>query len=147
MKNIFDYSRENLEKELLSKGMTTYRSQQIFDWIYKKNVSTFDEMLNIGKASISSLKEEYSFKMLEIAEILESKDKTKKFLFELEDGKLIETVLMNFNYGKSICISTQVGCDMGCSFCASGKDKKERNLSVSEMVLQVLQVSRIFNRG
>ncbi len=140
MKNIFGFSREKLEEDLSKKNISKYRSQQIFDWIYKKNVSSFEEMKNISKKDVLTLKDEYSFEQLKLIEVKESIDGTKKFLFKLYDDNYIETVLMNFNYGKSVCVSTQVGCDMGCSFCASGKDKKVRNLTTSEMVLQVYQV-------
>ncbi|MDD3381920.1 MAG: 23S rRNA (adenine(2503)-C(2))-methyltransferase RlmN [Bacilli bacterium] len=140
MKNIFEFSREKLEEDLLSKGISKYRSQQIFDWIYKKNVLDVEKMQNISKIDIEIIKNEYSFEKMKVVDVKESSDRTKKFLFELNDGNYIETVLMNFSYGKSICISTQVGCDMGCSFCASGKDKKVRDLTVAEMVLQVVQV-------
>ncbi|MGI6710646.1 MAG: 23S rRNA (adenine(2503)-C(2))-methyltransferase RlmN [Bacilli bacterium] len=140
MKNIFEFSKEKLEEDLAKKNISKYRSHQIFDWIYKKNVSDFEEMKNISKKDIEVLKGEYNFQKLNLIKVKESIDGTKKFLFKLDDGNYIETVLMSFNYGKSVCVSTQVGCDMGCSFCASGKDKKVRNLTISEMVLQVLQV-------
>jgi 23S rRNA (adenine2503-C2)-methyltransferase len=99
-------------------------------------------MKNISKVNLEILKQKYSFNFLKInKQIVDSKDETVKFLFELKDNKMIETVLMKYEYGYSVCISTQVGCNMGCKFCASGIDKKIRDLTPDEIILQFLQVN------
>lgn len=139
--NILDYQFNELEEILVSNNINKFVAKQIFDWIYKKGVNDFNLMTNIKKSTISWLIENFYFPNFLIKKILESKDGTIKFLLELEDHNLIETVLMNFDYGNSICVTTQVGCNMGCKFCASGQLKKIRNLSASEIVNQVLLVN------
>ncbi|GHU49491.1 23S rRNA (adenine(2503)-C(2))-methyltransferase RlmN [Bacilli bacterium] len=100
-------------------------------------------MTNISKNSITILKENFVFnKLINIKTLIDDSDETTKFLFELTDGQRIETVLMKFNYGYSVCVSTQVGCNMGCKFCASGQLKKIRNLNVDEFVLQIIEVNK-----
>ena len=143
MKNIYNYTIEELEETLINDGMKKYRASQIFEWIYRKGVKSFSDMTNIGKESIAYFDENYEIKELEIEKIQNSNDGTRKFLFKLNDGNFIETVLMTHSYGYSVCVSSQVGCNMACKFCASGLHKKERNLEVFEMVLQVKQISDI----
>lgn len=140
MKNIFDVTLNELEIELVSNGFKKYNATQIFNWLYKKRVNNFLYMKNISKSLIEYLNNNYYIKYLTILN-RKSNDKSIKFLFLLEDGNKIESVVLKHNYGNSICVSSQVGCNMGCSFCESGRLKKVRNLSLSEMVLQVLTAS------
>ena len=113
----------------------------MFEWIYRKGVRSFDDMSNISKETIDKLKEDFSFNELKIIRKQED-ELVKKYLFELSDGNKIESVLMEHDYGLSICISSQIGCNMGCAFCESGRLKKVRNLSVDEMLLQVMEVEK-----
>src|SRR5690554_2396636 len=140
MNNFFGLTRKKLEQELINIGEKPFRATQIFEWVYRKKVNSFDDMSNISKSSIDKLKDNFNFDFFEIETEHKSSDGTRKFLFKLHDGNFIETVLMKHNYGNSVCVSTQVGCNMGCSFCASGLNKKKRNLEVYEMVLQVAMV-------
>lgn len=135
-----NFTREKLAKDLESIQEKAFRATQLFEWIYKKHLFSFDEMTNISKASLPIVKERYTIPFLKVETIQTSADGTKKYLFELTDGHFIEAVLMHYNYGESVCISTQVGCNMGCAFCASGLNKKQRNLETWEMVMQVVQI-------
>ena len=110
-------------------------------WIYRKNINSFDEITNINKESITKIKENFYFNKIKIVKKQED-ELVKKYLFELEDKNKIESVVMYHDYGISICISSQIGCNMGCAFCESGRLKKVRNLSVDEMILQVLEVQK-----
>lgn len=141
MINVYGLTKKELEESLISINEKPFRATQIFEWIYKKGVNKFEEMTNIKKESSLSLLNIYSTKQLIIEKVQISSDGTRKYLFRLDDDNLIETVLMNHDYGYSVCISTQVGCNMGCKFCASGLNKKERNLEVHEMVLQVAMIN------
>lgn len=137
MVNIYDLDYNELENRLLSLGEKKYRTRQIWEWLYLKNCLSFDEMSNLSKELILKLKGEFSFDFIKIKTKQESK-LTNKYLFELSDGNFIEAVLMKHDYGTSICVSSQVGCNMGCTFCESGRLKKVRNLSTYEMVEQIL---------
>lgn len=144
MKNLYGIARKNLETYFLSINDKKFRAEQIYEWLYKKRVSTIDEMMNINKNVISKLKEE--FEMTKISIVKKEEDiGVKKYLFELSDGSKVEAVIMFHDYGNSICISTQVGCNMGCSFCESGRLKRVRNLEPHEMVLQILEVESDIN--
>lgn len=136
MVNIYDLDYNELENRLLSLGEKKYRTRQIWEWLYLKNCLSFDEMSNLSKELILKLKGEFSFDFIKIKTKQESK-LTNKYLFELSDGNFIEAVLMKHDYGTSICVSSQVGCNMGCTFCESGRLKKVRNLSTYEMVEQI----------
>ena len=138
---IYNYSKESLENYLTSIGEKKFRATQIFEAIYKEGKTSFDEILTLSKASRESFKEIFTFDSLKVEDIKVSSDSTTKFLFSLKDGNLIETVLMPHDYGFSVCVTTEVGCNMGCKFCASGELKKIRNLETSEIVLQVLKVN------
>ena len=142
MKNIYGMTIEELEEYLVSIGEKKFKKDQIYNWIFKKRINSFDEMRNIKKETISKLKEDFSFDKLSLKTKTVGKD-VSKFLFELSDGLLVEAVLMNQNYGNSLCISTQVGCNMNCAFCESGKMGKKRNLTAAEMVMQVIAVEDI----
>ena len=146
MINIYSLTRQELEQYLLLMGEKPFRATQIFEWLYKKNVKSFDEKTNIKKESIEKLKENFKISDLEIENEQISSDGTRKYLFRLKDGNFIETVLMNHEYGLSVCVSTQVGCNMGCAFCASGLNKKVRNLETDEIVLQVSMIDEIMKK-
>lgn len=141
-KGIKNYTLDNLKKEMLDISEKEYRAKQIYEWLYKKNVVTFDEMTNLSKELITKLNEKYYIEDLKILEKLESKDGTKKYLLGLPTGGAIECVLMKYKYGYTLCISTQKGCRMGCKFCASTKAKFEGNLQTGEIVDQILKIQR-----
>ena len=145
MKTIYDYSYSDLEELFLSRGMKKYRAQQLFSWLYRKHASSFDEMSDLSKDTIAMLKEEYIIDPVIIRDKQVSKDGTTKFLFELQDGSLVESVLMYFDYGKSLCVTSQIGCNMGCKFCASGLLKKQRNCTSGEIVGQVMAVQKMLD--
>lgn len=142
MKNIYDLTLDELASYFESIGDKKFRATQIFEWLYRMRVDSFDEMTNVSKKLIEHLKENFEFTKLELVTKQVSTDGTTKYLFRLNDGKLIETVLMRHNYGNSICVTTEVGCNMGCAFCASGELGKVRALELYEIVLQVLQVQK-----
>ena len=146
MRNIFNYTLKELEDIIVNDGEKKFRATQVFEWLYRHSVKSFDEMNNIGKNSIEYFKNNYDFYNLEIEKEQISNDGTRKYLFKLIDGKFVETVLMKHDYGYSVCVSSQVGCNMGCAFCASGINKKERNLDVWEMVLQVKTINDIIKQ-
>ncbi len=142
MKSIYDMTYNDLEKYFLEKNEKKYKAKQIYDWLYKKKVETFDAMSNLKKDLITTLNQDFSFNQLNLIDQKDGKDVTK-FLFKLEDNQVIEAVLMFHDYGNSLCVSSQVGCNMNCSFCESGRRKKVRNLQTHEMVLQILTIEKI----
>ncbi len=142
MKNIKDNDLEDLKNELATIGEKSYRAEQIFQWLYVNNVTDFDEMTNLSLELREKLKENYSLCNFNILKKLESSDGTKKYLFDLLDGNAIESVVMEYHFGKTICVSTQVGCKMGCKFCASTGIPFIRNLSAGEIVQQILSVEK-----
>ena len=142
--NIYDYTIKQLEDYFISKGEKKFKAVQVFEWLYQKRVKSFDEMTNIKKEVISYLKEDFKINSLEILTKQEDVD-VIKYLFKLEDNNKIEAVLMKHDYGNSLCVSSQVGCNMGCKFCESGRLKKVRNLNTSEMVLQLLKIEEDLN--
>lgn len=124
-------------------GEKSFRAKQIYQWLHVKQVASFDEMTNISKAFIEKLKENAVLVTLQQETFQESKiDGTRKYLFCLEDGNVIESVLMRYKHGNSVCISSQVGCRMGCRFCASTLDGLVRNLTPSEMLEQIYQIGK-----
>lgn len=139
--NIFNYTHEQLTEKLLSLGEKKFRATQLFSWIYEKNVLDFQEMSDISKSSIALLQEHFTFDLPRLHSRQDSSDGTIKLLLELNDGALIETVLMRYEYGNSVCVTSQVGCNMGCKFCASGLLKKKRDLTSGEMLGQVYTVN------
>lgn len=139
MKNIYGVTIKELEEYFTSKKEGKYKATQVFEWLYKKRISNFSEMRNVSKKTISDLENDFNMDRLDIITKKTDID-VSKYLFNLSDGNKIEAVLMNHDYGNSLCISTQVGCNMGCHFCESGRLKKVRNLEASEMVRQVLAV-------
>lgn len=142
MKDLFQFTLEELEVRFIAKGFKKYNARQVYEWIYKKKAESFDEMTNISKKLRAYLSEYYYIGRLEINTRQVSKDGTEKFLFTLQDGNLIETVLMRHKYGNSVCVTTQLGCNIGCSFCASGLQKKKRDLNVEEIVMQIVEVEK-----
>ena len=133
-----------LEKEMGKLGEKPFRARQMYDWMHRKLAASFDEMTNLSSGLREKCKENYRYISLEAVKVQESKkDGTRKFLFRLYDGNLVESVWMKYRHGNSVCISSQVGCRMGCRFCASTLDGLERNLSASEMLEQVYAVIRL----
>ena len=145
MINIYDFTYDKLVNYLIENNEKKYRAAQIFDWLYKKKVTDFDLMANLNDSTLKLLKETTYFGKLEVEVKSVSVDGTVKYLFKLEDGNLIETVIMTHNYGFSVCVTSQVGCNMGCKFCASGLLKKKRNLTTGEMVQQIMMAEQLFN--
>lgn len=143
MISIYGYTEDMIKSYLIENNEKPFRSSQIIEWLYRHKVSSFDEMTNIKKSFVEKLKNEFIIDELECVTNQKSYDGTQKFLFRLSDGNLIETVLMCHDYGYSVCVTTQVGCNMGCQFCASGMKKKLRDLNTSEIVLQVLTVAKL----
>jgi len=141
MKDIYGMTHEDLEQYFLALGEKKFKATQIYEWLYEKRVQSFDEMSNVKKSVIASLKQDFYFGKLKELERLDDVD-VHKYLFELSDENKIEAVLMNHDYGNSLCVSSQVGCNMGCAFCESGRLKKVRNLETAEMVEQVLQIEK-----
>lgn len=143
MKNIYDLTLDDLKNYFISIGLKPFRAIQVYEWLYRFHVRSFDLMTNIKKEVIEHLKQDFEIKLYEVVDHQKSADGTEKFLFRLQDGNLIESVLMRHNYGTSICVTSEVGCNMGCAFCASGMKKKLRNLSAGEMVLQLESVYEV----
>ncbi len=142
MKNIKDYNLEDLKQELITIQEKPYRAEQIFNWLYKEKVKSIDEMTNLSLELREKLKQNYTMCNFKILKKQESSDGTIKYLFDVLDGNAIETVLMQYHHGKTICVSSQVGCKMGCKFCASTGIQFGRNLSAGEIVEQVLAVEQ-----
>ena len=134
---------EELNNLVLELGEKSFRAKQIYEWLHVKLVHSFEEMSNLSKNLRDKLNEKCFLTALKPVEILTSKvDGTKKYLFELQDGNIIESVLMRYHHGNSVCISTQVGCRMGCKFCASTLDGLERNLLPSEMLDEIYTIQK-----
>ena len=142
MKNIKDYDLEDLKKELENIGEKKFRAEQIFKWLYVEKVKEFDEMTNLSLELREKLKNEYDICNFKILRKQESSDGTKKYLFDVLDGNAIESVLMEYHHGRTICVSSQIGCKMGCKFCASTGLKFARNLTAGEIVEQILAVEQ-----
>ena len=141
-KSIFSLDIKDWQDWLVEHKQPKFRAAQIFDWLYKKRVSSIEEMSNLPKDLKASLSENFDFTTLSESKKQVASDGTTKFLFELADGNLIETVLMRHNYGCSVCVTTQVGCRIGCKFCASTLSGLKRNLEAGEIVAQVLRVQQ-----
>jgi len=145
MRNIYDLTIEELEDYYLSIGEKKFKAIQTFSWIYGKRITSFFDMSDMKKSVIEKLKKDYVLDKLELVKV-ERDTLVNKYLFRLNDGQLVESVLMFHDYGISICISSQVGCNMGCRFCESGRLKKVRNLESYEMILQILEVEKDINK-
>ena len=142
MKNIYYLTYEEMEEYFLNIGSKKFHAMQLFTWLYEKRVESYSEVTNIKKELLDNISMDYSIDRLKIVSI-EEDDDVSKYLFELYDGEHIEAVLMRHDYGNSVCISSQVGCNMGCKFCESGRRKKVRNLETYEMVLQILMIEKL----
>ena len=142
MKNIKDYNLEELKKEFVSLGEKPFRAEQVFKWLYESNVTSFDEMTNISLELREKLKQNFTLCIFKILKKQVATDGTIKYLFDVLDGNAIETVLMKYHHGYSICVSSQIGCKMGCKFCASTGIAFARNLTSGEIVEQLLAVQR-----
>ena len=134
MKNIYGFTLEELENYFIEIGSKKFHGKQLFSWLYEKRIESLDLVTDIKKEVLEILKNNLSLDRLKIVDIQKDVD-VNKYLFELSDGEHIEAVLMRHDYGNSICVSSQVGCNMGCKFCESGRRKKVRNLEAYEMVL------------
>ncbi len=141
-KDIKSLTLEELEREMAQMGEKPFRAKQLYEWMHVKMARGFEEMTNLSKEFRKTCGERYLYTTLDAVRIQESKiDGTKKFLFELDDGNVVESVWMKYKHGNSVCISSQVGCRMGCKFCASTLDGLERSLTPAEMLEQVYGVS------
>ena len=140
--NIYGLTIEEMEEYFLSLGSKAFHAKQLFSWLYEKRIEDYKEITDIKKELVEKIVSEYSFNKLKIVEVQEDVD-VNKYLFELYDKEHIEAVLMKHDYGNSICVSSQVGCNMGCKFCESGRRKKVRNLETYEMVLQILMIEEL----
>ncbi len=142
--NIYDYRLDELKEYFKKNNEKEFKAIQVYEWLYKKRVKSFEEMTNIKRDTLEQLKNDFSIERLKL--LTKQKDiDVCKYLFELKDSNKIEAVLMKHDYGNSLCVSTQVGCNMGCAFCESGRLKKVRNLNAYEMVSQILQVEEDLN--
>ena len=142
MNNIYGLTIEEMEEYFLSKKSKKFHALQLFGWLYEKRVESYDEITNIKKEMLDEIRNDYSIDRLKIVDVQEDVD-VCIYLFELYDGEHIEAVLMRHDYGNSICVSSQVGCNMGCKFCDSGRRKKVRNLETYEMVLHLLMIEKL----
>ena len=142
MKNIKDYNLEELKNELIALGEKPFRAEQIFKWLYVEKVHSFDEMTNLSIELRKKLNENYDICNFSIVKKLESIDGTKKYLFGLNDGNAIESVLMQYHFGKTVCVSSQIGCKMGCKFCASTGIPFIRSLTSGEIVEQIIAIEQ-----
>ncbi|MGG1311291.1 MULTISPECIES: 23S rRNA (adenine(2503)-C(2))-methyltransferase RlmN [Cohnella] len=142
---IYDYTLEQLQDWVKEQGEPAFRGGQIFDWLYVKRVDSFEEMTNLPKRLRQKLAETFQFVTLTEITKLKSKDGTVKFLFGLHDNNAIETVIMRHNYGNSVCVTTQVGCRIGCTFCASTLGGLKRNLTPGEIVAQVVKAQKLLD--
>ena len=141
---IYNLTKEELENYFIERNDKKFRAEQIFKWLYQKKVKSYEEMTDIKKETLKKLEEELPIYRVELVSVERDKD-VNKYLFRLKDGEHIEAVLMRHDYGNSICVSSQIGCNMGCKFCESGRRKKVRNLTSGEIVTQVLQVEEDIN--
>ncbi|WP_455504816.1 23S rRNA (adenine(2503)-C(2))-methyltransferase RlmN, partial [Clostridium sp.] len=138
MYNVLDFTLEELQSWMKENGESAFRAKQVFSWIYK-NIWNFDDMKNIPVSLKEKLKENFIIDIPKIVEVYESSvDDTKKILLSMKDNNLIECVLMKYKHGNSICISTQVGCRMGCKFCASTIGGRIRDLSAGEILAEII---------
>lgn len=144
MKNLFNFTINELEDYFLNMGEKKFKATQVFEWLYIHKIHNIDEFSNIKKEIREKLKTDFTTDFIKIV-AKEEDHLVKKYLFELNDQERVEAVLMHHDYGKSVCVSSQVGCNMGCKFCESGRLKKIRNLETYEMVLQILLIEQDIN--
>ncbi len=143
-KDLKSLNYEQLQDEMKGIGEKAFRAKQIYSWIHEKLADSFEEMTNLSKALREQLEENYTLRSMEVADVRTSAvDGTQKYLFRLDDGNVIESVLMRYHHGNSVCISSQVGCLMGCRFCASTIGGKVRDLHASEMLGQIYKIQKL----
>lgn len=145
MPSIYGLTQEQLTDWLVEHHEKKFRTAQIWHWLYEQRVRQFSEMTNLSKTLIEKLENNFIISPLQQIVVQESQDGTVKYLFELQDKHMIETVLMKQAYGMSVCVTTQIGCNIGCTFCASGLLKKQRNLTSGEIVAQIMEVQHYFD--
>ena len=145
--SLYGYTLEGLQQLVLELGYKKFNGEQILRWLYQSQVTSIDDMTNLSLPVREALKEKYEIFLPEIVKKQVSDDGTIKYLLKMKDGSLVETVLMRYVYGNAVCVSSQVGCNMGCSFCASGLLKKVRDLTPSEMVAEVMTVQHDLNKS
>ena len=146
MESLYGKTLNTLQELCLTNNLKKFNAEQILRWLYQSKVKSIDDMTNLSLEVRNKLKENYEIYLPEVVKLQRSSDGTIKFLLKLKDGNLVETVLMRYVYGNAVCVSSQVGCNMGCSFCASGLLKKVRDLSAAEMVAQVMTVEFELNK-
>src|SRR5690554_1312246 len=144
--SIYAYTLAELEQFFIKHNEKKYRAKQVFDWLYKKRVSKFKEMNNLPLTLINLLNEYFTLQLLKMDTKQESFDGTVKFLFRVCDNHYIESVLMKHNYGYSVCVSTQIGCKMGCTFCASTIGGVVRSLDAGEIMAQVIEIQKYLDK-
>ena len=142
MRSIYDLTLKQTEEMLAGYGQKPYRAKQLYAWLYRKRISSWNEMTDLPASLLEQLAQDYSIEPVREIDRQTARDGTVKYLFEMEDGASVEAVLMHFHFGDSLCISSQIGCNMGCTFCASGLLKKQRDLTAAEMVGEVLYVQK-----
>lgn len=147
MKNILDNTREQLASWLVEHNEKPYKANQLFIWLYKRREFDFEAMSDLSKATKQLLSEHFELNLLNLVDKQTSSDGTVKYLFKTFDGLLLETVLMTHDYGYSICVTSQIGCNMGCTFCASGILKKQRDLTSGEIVAQLLYAQKDLDKS
>ncbi len=140
---IYDLTHEELVTFLLENNQKKFRADQIWQWLYRQKVTSFQEMANLPSEVVDLLEKNFKIQALELVLKHVSNDGTLKCLYSLNDGHLIESVLIKQHYGNSICVTTQVGCNIGCSFCASGMLKKQRDLTAGEIIAQIIETERL----
>lgn len=142
--NIYDFTLEELENYLIENGFKKFNATQLIEWIYEKKVYDFHDMTNLSKKLIEFLSTNFVIEKPKVVQV-ETSPLANKYLLELKDSNKIECVLMNHDYGYSLCVSSQVGCNMGCSFCESGRLKKVRDLELHELIGQIICVQEYEN--
>lgn len=144
MTDIKSMTLDELKEDMVAIGEKEFRAKQLYEWMHQKLACSFDEMTNISATMKEKCKERYAYTSLQAVKVQKSAiDGTQKYLFELSDGNVVESVLMRYKHGNSVCISSQVGCRMGCRFCASTLDGLERGLTASEMLDQIYSITRL----
>ena len=142
-RDIKSFTLERLQEEMVSLGEKSFRAKQMYEWMHKKQAAGYEEMTNIPRALADKCRGRYDYTALEIRRVQESSaDGTRKYLFALADGNTVESVFMRYQHGNSVCISSQVGCRMGCRFCASTIGGLERNLTAAEMLDQIYAITK-----
>ena len=142
MRTIYDFTLPETEAMLAAYGQKPYRAKQLYNWLYRKRALSFEMMSDLPASLQEALAKEFFIMPVKLLDKQVAKDLTAKYLFELSDGSTVETVLMHFSFGKSVCVTTQVGCNMGCKFCASGLLKKKRDLTAGEIVGQIMFIQK-----